>query len=96
MFIDEADYNEYSVPLSANPDWWKGFPVKQTLIVSGDDELFRDDIRELSESMKEVKNLTMVNCQKEVHDACVFDAVFGLETADMAKTVFAWLGQIFS
>lgn len=96
MFIDEIDYNEYSVPLSADSGWWRNLPAKQTLLVYGDYEVFRDDIREFSENMKEVENLTVVNCQREVHVACIFDAEFGLESMDMAKTVFAWLGKIFS
>ncbi|KAL0635786.1 hypothetical protein Q9L58_005219 [Maublancomyces gigas] len=96
LFIDEIDYNEYSVPLSADSGWWRNLPAKQTLLVYGDHEVFRDDIREFSENMKEVENLTVVNCQREVHVACIFDAEFGLESMDMAKTVFAWLGKIFS
>ncbi|RPB13829.1 alpha/beta-hydrolase [Morchella conica CCBAS932] len=97
-FCDHADYNSYNVPLSADPSWWTGFPGAKTLLVCGEWELSRDDIKEIGERMGKggVQGLTVESCPKEVHAACIFDAQFGFKPQIMAKTVFGWLVTVFS
>jgi acetyl esterase/lipase len=47
---DKEDF--YNVPLSAPPEWWKDIKVQKLGIVTGEFEIFRDDILALAKKIK--------------------------------------------
>jgi hypothetical protein len=47
---DKEDF--YNVPLSAPPEWWKDIKVQKFGIVTGEFEIFRDDILALAKNIK--------------------------------------------
>jgi acetyl esterase/lipase len=51
-FMGEAARDNYTYPLDAAPEWWKGLPVGETLVLTGGDELLVDDVKIFAEKLK--------------------------------------------
>lgn len=96
-FVNEDERNEYSEPVRALSSWWKKAPVLKTLVISGDDELFRDDIQILSRRLKDAGlDVNAVNCTNQVHIECILDAETGDEPGQMSFEIWAWLIAVFN
>jgi acetyl esterase/lipase len=96
QFASPEERNNYSEPIRASPEWWKDAPVESVLMVSGDFEMFRDDIIVFAETLEKAKvNLEYVNCPLEVHVECTLDAGSGLEPGLMSNSVWSWFNMMF-
>lgn len=51
-FLGNSAMDEYNVPLNAAPEWWQDLPVKDTCILAGDYEVFRDDVVSIVEKIR--------------------------------------------
>jgi acetyl esterase/lipase len=51
-FMGKAARDNYTYPLDASPEWWQGLPVEETLVLTGGDEVFVDDIKVFADKLK--------------------------------------------
>jgi acetyl esterase/lipase len=97
VFVVEDQRNEYSEPMLTASSWWKRAPVLKILVISGDDELFRDDIRTISCRMKKADlNVRAVNFTNQAHIECILDAETKDEPGQMSFEIWEWLIQVFN
>ncbi|KAL2847073.1 alpha/beta hydrolase fold-domain-containing protein [Aspergillus pseudodeflectus] len=91
-FACPSERNEYSEPIRASAGWWKGIPTEQTLIVCGNDEVFKDDIQRLGMTMAEAGlNVQVSTCSKQIHIDCILDEQHGLDPGPMSHAIWDWL-----
>lgn len=57
-FMGNARRDSYNDPKSAPSSWWKGLKVSDICLMAGRDEIFVDDIKALSETMK----VSIISC----------------------------------
>lgn len=94
-FIRPEDRNNWSEAYLANSSWWKGFPAGSVLSLFGEQEMLRDHIAKLNDTLQEAGvNVTSVECSLHVHVDCVLDATAGLAYGVMATEIWDWLGKL--
>ncbi|KAF3384070.1 hypothetical protein DPV78_012826 [Talaromyces pinophilus] len=89
---DKEDF--YNVPLSAPPEWWKDIKLQKLGIVTGEFEIFRDDILALAKNIKVHNPMTQIHfASKEVHAEMVLARVLKKRPAEAEKLFKAWLDE---
>ncbi|KEF56728.1 uncharacterized protein A1O9_06918 [Exophiala aquamarina CBS 119918] len=97
VFVADSDRNNWSEPYLTEEGWFKNFPAKSVLNLSGEHELLRDSIDELGTKMlKAGVNVENVECPLHVHVDCILDAQAGLDYGEMATKSWDWLAKVFS
>ena len=94
-YVGKDERDEYSEPIRADTDWWRGIPAKSILNIWGGAECFRDDIREVDKKLKDAGNpIQSVECAKQVHIDCVLDAQTEMEPGEMSHEIWKWLASL--
>ncbi|EXJ70146.1 uncharacterized protein A1O5_06214 [Cladophialophora psammophila CBS 110553] len=95
--LDDSVIHNLVEPVSAETAWWKGFPAQQVLMVGGDKEVFRDDIKELGKKLAGASVTTStVICENQIHIECILDAQYGDTPGKMSVTIWDWLARLVS
>lgn len=94
-YVFDNERNNWSEPIRAEVSWWKGLPTRKVLNVFGESEVFRDDINEFGQTLKQAGlDVKSVECPKQIHVECVADAHFGTEIGSMSHDVWDWLCEV--
>lgn len=52
LYMGKAADDNYTVPLAAPVDWWKGLLVNDICVAAGECEIFLDDVRSFAKKLK--------------------------------------------
>jgi acetyl esterase/lipase len=86
----------YSEPLEAPMSWWKGFPAKSTLLLTGDLEIMRDDTVKFAKKFsRQIPGFEFLVCKNEVHVGCAVDFARGAEPLTMTQASWSWFQKTF-
>ncbi len=92
----------YNQPIMAGPEWWKGLPVRDVLVVAGSDEILVDDIVEFAAVLEKgmamgqggQAKVTLFVADGECHDQTNLDVQFGYrEPGEQTKLIRRWIGS---
>lgn len=91
----------WAAPDLADRGFWRGFRADHVLLVTGGDEIYRDDIVHTAEMIGagsdadgEEGKVEVVVCPGEVHVQCVSDMALGIEGGIMTSAVLAWADKM--
>jgi acetyl esterase/lipase len=96
-FISLDEKNNYTEPIHTDMSWWRKAPVKNVLVLSGDYEIFQDDVRGFSKTLGDAGlAVTAVNCARQVDIDCILHAMSGLEPGSMSTATWDWLQTVYN
>jgi len=94
MFMDGAKEDEFNVPLSASPEWWRGLGerVREIGVLVGGYEIFRDDVRAWVGKVKVYNpDIEFFLAPAEIHDQAVVDRGLGLKMPKSEELFREWM-----
>ena len=95
QFLGSSEEDEYSVPLRASSEWWRGVEAQRSLITSGSYEIFASDIAAFAKKFQVHNPATEVfEAQHEIHDQGLIDGILGYETPASEKYMQRWVIQL--
>ncbi|PGH06482.1 hypothetical protein GX51_02306 [Blastomyces parvus] len=78
LYVADSEPDNYMEPLRAPADWWKDLKVRDVLILTGSDDVFRSPIEEFVEKFKTAfPNTTFVVGKDECHDGPIISLMVG-------------------
>ncbi|KKZ60491.1 hypothetical protein EMCG_04855 [[Emmonsia] crescens] len=78
LYAAGSERDNYTEPLHAPADWWKDLKVRDVLVLTGSDDLFRSPIEQFAEKFKSAfPNMTFVVGKDECHDGPIINLMLG-------------------
>ncbi|OAL53150.1 alpha/beta-hydrolase [Pyrenochaeta sp. DS3sAY3a] len=94
-WVSASDYNNFTEMTKTNTEFWHGVLTQRVLVVTGENEVFRDDIKRLGSTLSAAGvNCKTVCCPKQVHIDCVLDAQYALPPGPMSLIIWDWIKQL--
>ncbi|EEH36233.1 alpha/beta hydrolase fold protein [Paracoccidioides lutzii Pb01] len=94
-YIAGSESDNYLEPLRAPADWWKDLKVRDMLILTGSDDLFRSPVEEFAEKLKSgFPDTTFFVGKDECHDAPIVALMLGDQTeTEQGKAYFSFFSS---
>lgn len=96
LSVDHARKTDpFGQPFEAEPGWWKDAEVGSILNLAGTNEVFRDHICQLGQTMAQAGlNIETIQCPEQIHIECILDSLSQLEPGPMSEAVWQWLEDV--